>query len=232
MGELVHVLRSTEVGQPVHPQVEQLRLAGEAVGNELVRGSREHHLAAVGDRAEPGAAAQCSAEGGVLEAEAATGHVRVQRDSHMPAEGLGPPALGDRALYVESRAERVGGPGEAGHDRVRIGELGGPLASVAGHRRRHDLAKDAGRVCHRVRGGGPEPGGVLEVRVDECDRPRGTRGSCNPVFRDSRHSFPRVRRSPPARAILARCPGIRAGDGRLAAPRAHRCARLRPPPLV
>jgi hypothetical protein len=76
-------------------------------------------------------------------------------------------------LQVDGAGDRVGGPGEGGHETVSFALFDGEHPAVAADRVGHDLIQ----VCD---GGGhfpcfcfPEPGGALDVSQQERDRAGG-----------------------------------------------------------
>jgi hypothetical protein len=55
MTERIHVLRAPEVAQSMHPEINEPHAVRQVLGDQVVHRPREQRLAAVSDRAQPGA---------------------------------------------------------------------------------------------------------------------------------------------------------------------------------
>ena len=170
MGELPDVLGTGEVLQAMHPEIDERHVVAEVVDHQVACRRRDHHLAAVRDRAQP-----CGANHRLTRVVAVVAETRfagVHRHAHPQWTRGRPGFLEEGTLRIERGEHRVGRPREGGHHAVALALLEWPHAVVRGDRRIEEVVVACDGVGHRRRLQLPHLRRALDVGQEEGDRPR------------------------------------------------------------
>ncbi len=164
--QLVHMLGTRQVLEPLHAHVAQRNLVREHVAQELAGRARHEHLAAVACREQACDAVQRRPE---VIPVAKVGVARVERHAHRDGDGRGPWLRDQRALRRSCGRERIGRAGECGAE--RIADRLEDVSVVRGDHFAHQRVV-TGECDPHLRGKAvPQAGAAVDVREQERHGP-------------------------------------------------------------
>ena len=164
VGELEELLRALDVGQPVRPEVAQARAGRQVLPRQLADGARHEDLAAVRERADPGAAVDGHP---APVRRPGIGLAGVQRHADPDLQAPRPVLAFHRALDLERARQGVGRAREHGEGRVALPALLQQRAATCRHGGGDQLLLAPERAGGLARVEGVQPGRALDVGQHE-----------------------------------------------------------------